>query len=201
MIPFAKFIKTEVKKQRRAERERALAGRIRALPDRRFGVIYADPPWSFETWSENGKDRSAENHYACSPLTAIMKLDVQSIAAKDCVLFMWATAPMLCEALAVMDYWRFTYKSHMIWLKDRIGTGYWFRNVHELLLVGVRGDIPAPAMGTQAPSVIDVLRGAHSEKPEYFHLIIEEYFPNLPKIELFANVWRPGWTTWGAGHG
>jgi N6-adenosine-specific RNA methylase IME4 len=73
--------------------------------------------------------------------------------------------------------------------------------MHELLLVGVRGDIPAPAMGTQFMSTIPAKLGAHSEKPEYFHLMIEDYFPNLPKIELFANVWRPGWTTWGAGHG
>jgi N6-adenosine-specific RNA methylase IME4 len=200
VITFEKFIKLEAKKQRRAEREIELAGRIRALPERRFGVIYADPPWAFETWSEDGEDRSARNHYATSSLDVIKAVNVHSIAAKDCVLFLWATAPMLPEALDVMKVWGFKYKSHTVWLKDRIGTGYWFRNVHELLLVGTRGDTPAPAMGTQAPSAVSARLGAHSEKPEYFHALIEDYFPTLPKIELFANAWRPGWTSWGAGH-
>jgi N6-adenosine-specific RNA methylase IME4 len=200
MMKLARFLKIQAKKDRRAEREASLASRIRALPDKRYGVIYADPPWSFEVWSPEGMDRSAENHYACSSLEAIKAINVPSIRAKDCVLFMWATVPMLREALEVMEYWDFTYKSHCIWTKDRIGTGYWFRNQHELLLVGTRGDIPAPAMGTQFNSVFDLPLGAHSEKPASFHGVIEHYFPNLPKIELFANVWRPGWDTWGAGH-
>jgi N6-adenosine-specific RNA methylase IME4 len=201
VIPLDRYLKIAQKKQRRAEREIELAGRIRALPDRRYGVIYADCPWSFKTWSPEGMDRAAENHYACSTLSAIKGVDVPSIAAEDCVLFLWATAPMLPEALDVMQAWEFSYKTHCIWLKDRIGTGYWFRSKHELLLVGVRGDIPAPAMGTQYDSVLAAPVSAHSEKHEDFHLLIEDYFPNLPKIELFANVWRPGWDCWGAGHG
>jgi N6-adenosine-specific RNA methylase IME4 len=107
---------------------------------------------------------------------------------------------MLMEAICVMECWGFAYKTHTVWHKARIGTGYWFRSQHELLLVGTRGDIPAPAMGTQHPSVRWRPVGEHSEKPEIFHEMIEDYFPNLPKIELFANTWRPGWTTWGAGH-
>ena len=75
--------------------------------------------------------------------------DVPSIAADDCVLFLWATSPMLPQALEVMKAWGFAYVSGAVWVKDRIGTGYWFRNRHELLLVGTRGNVPAPAMGTQ----------------------------------------------------
>jgi N6-adenosine-specific RNA methylase IME4 len=200
MVPFEKFAKLEAKKARRIEREQTLASRIRALPEKRYGVILADCPWKFETWSEDGEDRSARNHYATSALDVIKAVNVHAIAAPDCVLFLWATVPMLPEALDVMKTWGFAYRSHTVWLKDRIGTGYWFRNKHELLLVGTRGDIPAPAMGDQWASTLELPLGAHSEKPEGFHRMIEFYFPNLPKIELFASAWRPGWDCWGAGH-
>jgi N6-adenosine-specific RNA methylase IME4 len=111
-------------------------------------------------------DRAADNHYPTSETDAICARPVGDIAADDCVLFLWATAPMLPDALRVMAAWGFAYKSHAIWKKDRIGTGYWFRNQHELLLIGTKGKIPAPAMGTQFPSVIDAPVGKHSEKPD-----------------------------------
>lgn len=104
---------------------------------------------------------------------------------------------MLPDALRVMEAWGFTYKSHLIWRKPHVGTGYWFRSGHELLLVGTRGKIPAPAMGTQFDSVINAPTGQHSEKPDRFYGIIEAYFPNLPKIELNARRRREGWDSWG----
>ena len=84
-------------------------------------------------------------------------------------------------------------------MKDRVGTGYWSRNKHELLLIGTRGYIPAPARGTQCPSATEAPVGRHSEKPAVFYEIIERYFPNLPKIELHARsaTLRPGWDMWG----
>src|SRR6202000_2117682 len=140
-----------------------------ALPNKRYGVILADPEWRFEPYSrETGMDRAADNHYPTSDTEAIAARDVEKIAAPDCVLFLWATAPMLPQALQVMQAWGFAYKSHCIWAKDLVGTGYWFRNQHELLLVGTRGDIPAPAMGTQAKSILQAAVGRHSEKPEAF---------------------------------
>ena len=114
------------------------------------------------------------------------------------VLFLWATAPMIEDALAVMQAWGFEYKSQIVWDKEIAGTGYWFRNQHELLLVGTRGKVPAPAEGTQWPSVIRALRRAHSEKPERALELIEDYFPTLPKIELYGRgESRPGWDAWG----
>ena len=106
---------------------------------------------------------------------------------------------MLPQALEVMKSWQFEYKSHAIWAKDHMGTGYWFRNQHELLLVGTRGHVPAPAMGTQWPTLIHALVRRHSEKPEVFRDMIDCYFPTLPKIELHARgaVLRPGWDVWG----
>lgn len=190
--------KTEDKKERRASREKVLAAIQIALPDKKYGVILADPEWRFEVYSrDTGMDRAADNHYPTSETDDICKRDVPSIAADDCVLFLWATVPMLLDALKVMTAWGFEYKSHAVWRKDRIGTGYWFRNAHELLLVGTRGKIPAPAMGEQWESVIDAAVGAHSAKPDVFYNLIEQYFPNLPKIELNARRKRDGWDAWG----
>lgn len=186
------------KKERRAERERDLAAKQSALPEKRYGVIYADPEWRFEVYSrDTGLDRAADNHYPTSETDAICARPVNDIAADDCVLFLWATVPMLPDALKVMGAWGFTYKSHCIWAKDRIGTGYWFRNQHELLLVGTKGNVPAPAMGTQIESLVDAPVERHSEKPAKFYELIEDYFPNLPKIELNARAERPGWDAWG----
>ena len=100
---------------------------------------------------------------------------------------------MLPQAIEVMEAWGF------MWSKDRIGTGYWFRNKHEILLIGTRGKVPAPAMGTQWSSLIQAPVGRHSEKPENFCEMIESYFPTLPKIELHARgvMSRPGRDVWG----
>ena len=188
----------DTKAERRAERELELAANQRALPAKRYGVIYADPEWRFEVYSrETGMNCTADNHYPTSPTEEICNRPVGDIAADDCVLFLWATAPMLPDALKVMDAWGFTYKSQFAWAKNRAGTGYWNRNRHELLLVGTKGDVPCPAPGTQWDSLIEALVGRHSEKPEKFYELIEGYFPNLPKIELNARRSRPGWDAWG----
>jgi N6-adenosine-specific RNA methylase IME4 len=187
------------KKERRAQRERALGEKQLALPDKRYGVIVADPEWQFEPWSrETGMDRAADNHYPTSVTRVIAARDVPSIAADDCVLFLWATIPMLPHALLVMAAWDFDYVSHYAWGKDKIGTGYWSREKHELLLIGTRGKIVAPAQGMQSDSLIMAPRGEHSEKPECFLEMIEGYFPTLPKIELNRRgPPRPGWDAWG----
>lgn len=197
--------KTEAKKNAREGREIALAERQAALPDKRFGVILADPEWQFEPWSrKTGLDRAADNHYPTSATEVIASRPVGTIAANDCVLFLWATAPMLPQALLVMGAWGFDYKTHIIWRKAErcdakpvLGTGYWFRNGHELLLVGSRGSVPAPAPGTQWPSLFDSRPRKHSEKPDEVYDLIEAYFPNLPKIELNARQARAGWDSWG----
>lgn len=197
IVQEARAERTQAKKQRRKEREVELAEKIEALPDREFGILLADPEWLYETWSEEGMDRAAANHYPVSPTDEIMMRDVPSICADDCVLFLWATVPMLPAALAVMKAWDFNYVSHFVWIKDRTGTGYWNRNKHELLLIGTRGDVVAPAPGTQYDSVIKAPRGKHSAKPDEVYEIIEHYFPNVSKIELNARRARDGWARWG----
>lgn len=187
------------KAEARAERERALGAKQQALPDRKYGVILADPEWRFEPWSrETGMDRAADNHYPTSCTEVISARDVPSIAADDCVLFLWATAPMLAHGFLVMAAWGFDYKSNYVWVKDKIGSGYWNREQHEHLLIGTRGNVVAPAMGTQWASVIEAPRREHSRKPDEVLEMIEAYFPSLPKIELNRRgPARPGWDAWG----
>jgi N6-adenosine-specific RNA methylase IME4 len=193
------IIRQDEKGERRSQRERELAAKIIALPDKRYGVIVADPEWQWEPWShKTGMDRAAANHYPTSVLAVIKDRDVPSIAAKDCVLFLWATIPMLPHALTVMAAWGFDYKSHYAWGKDKFGTGYWNREKHELLLIGTRGDVPCPTPGTQSESLIQAPKGEHSAKPECFLKMIEGYYPTIPKIELNRRgPPRPGWDCWG----
>ena len=169
------------------------------MPNKRYGVIYADPPWRFEVYSEDtGQKRAAEAHYPTMSSESIAQIPVDSIADEDCVLFMWTTSPTMPEAFGLLKEWGFAYRSQCIWAKDKIGLGFWFRNQHEILIVAIKGKVPAPAHGAQWPSLIQAARGKHSEKPAVFYELIEAYFPTLPKIELFARgKARGGWDAWG----
>jgi N6-adenosine-specific RNA methylase IME4/ParB-like chromosome segregation protein Spo0J len=207
-----------VHRLRREERERDLAeatnAASKALGQELFGVILVDFPWPFDAYSsESGLERSPEAHYPTMSLDEIKAFKLP--AAPACILFSWTPAARTDDAIDVMRGHGFEYRTEIIWYKEepepcencgryivqedapKAGTGYWFRNLHEVLLVGVRGEVPAPALGTQFPSVIKAPRGRHSEKPEIFYQIIEQYFPTTPKIELFARKRRPGWRVWG----
>jgi N6-adenosine-specific RNA methylase IME4 len=187
----------ELRKVRRGEKERSLGTKQIALPDKRYGVILADPEWKFKPFSENS-NCLPDDHYPTSPLEVIKARDVPSIAAKDCVLFLWATVPMLPQALEVMEAWGFAYKTNFTWVKHKTGTGYWNRNKHELLLVGTRGHVPCPAPGTQWASALEVETKEHSAKPELFLDLVEAYYPTLPKIELNRRgPARKNWDAWG----
>ena len=107
---------------------------------KKYQVIYADPPWRYNFSKSNS--RQIENQYDTMTIEDIKNLKVP--ADKNAVLYLWATAPKLIEALEVMKAWGFEYKTHCIWNKEIIGMGYWFRGQHELLLVGVKGAFPPP---------------------------------------------------------
>lgn len=204
--------KQALKRERRDAREADLGERIASgnaalvaagEAGKRYGVIYADPEWRFEPYSrDTGMDRAADNHYPTSPLDVIASRPVRAIAARDCALFLWATRPMLPQALTVVEAWGFAYKSCTVWGKRRDGEGrgpgYIFTDESELLLYATRGDVPAPAPGAQWPSLIIAPVGGHSQKPHRFRELIESYFPNLPKIELNAREQFAGWDSWGA---
>jgi N6-adenosine-specific RNA methylase IME4 len=185
----------ELKRARRAAREQELAAATKAaekeLGRSIYGCLLVDPPWSFAPYSrDTGMNRAAANHYPILSLADIKSLPIP--AAKNAVLFLWATVPMLPQALKTMAAWGFTYKSHFVWIKDRVGTGYWVRNRHELLLIGTRGHVPCPAPGTQFDSVIEAPRGRHSEKPAIVREMIAAMFPNVPKLEMFARGQHAG---------
>jgi N6-adenosine-specific RNA methylase IME4 len=174
------------------------------LPVGPFDVVLADPPWKFRTRSAKGRGRCPDGavgrfHYDTMDIDAIEALPVGAIAAKSAVLFLWATAPMMPQALGVLAAWGFTYRSQLVWVKDRIGTGYWARNRHELVLIGARGQFPTPASAVKPGSVIEGQQREHSRKPDRLFEIVERAWPDAQRIELFARgAARPGWTAWGA---
>ena len=163
------------------------------LPVGEFDLIYADPPWQYD-FSET-VEREIENQYPTMTVDEICGLEVPS--ADKAVLFLWATAPKLLEALRVMKAWGFVYKTHAIWDKQIIGMGYWFRGQHELLLVGTKGGFSPPLPAFRHSSVFSVRRGEHSAKPEEVAVCLEGMFPGARRLEMFARVDRVGWVTWG----
>ena len=160
-----------------------------------YDVILADPPWRYNF--SRSPTRRIENHYPTLTLSQVKLLGETIPAAANSVLFLWATAPKLIEALDVMEAWGFRYRTQAIWDKRIIGMGYWFRGQHELLLVGTKGKYSPPAPSQRIPSVISRKRGRHSKKPEDVHLWIERAFPKARKLELFARERRNGWAIWG----
>lgn len=164
---------------------------------RRYPIIYADPPWRYELPAMGGTNRSIENHYPTMTLDEICALPVGQIAAEDSLLYLWATAPKLPECLKVIEAWGFEYRTHIVWVKDKIGMGYHARNQHELLLIAKRGEMPPPRPGEQPSSVIEAPRGEHSAKPVVFAETIERLYPEVGKIELFCRSPRLGWSVWG----
>ena len=191
--------KTKLKQVSRAKRERELAVKQKALPEKRYGVIVADPEWDDQVWSrETGMGRHASNHYPTSDSKVIAARPVQAIAAKDCVLFLWTTNQHLRIAIGVLEAWGFEYKSNYVWGKTTISTGRWNRSKHEILLIGTCGEPPCPAPGQQWDSLIMAPKGKHSEKPECFMEMIEQYYPTMPRIELnCVGAPRRGWDGWG----
>ena len=180
-----------VRRVHRAQRDIALAAP--PLPNGPFELIYADPPWQL------GNPASAyapENHYPTMPLEKIKAFEVP--AADDAVLFLWAVASKLPQALEVIKAWGFEYKTCLTWVKKSIGLGTWVRHRHEHLLIGRRGNYPPPDPEDRPDSVIEAPRGAHSAKPALAYELIERAYPRASKLELFARgVPRSGWSAWG----
>jgi N6-adenosine-specific RNA methylase IME4 len=163
------------------------------LNAKEYQVILADPPWRYNFSAT--KCRRIENKYPTMDLEAIKNIRITT--DNNAVLFLWATAPKLLEALAVMDAWGFKYKTHCVWDKEIIGMGYWFRGQHELLLVGTKGKLPPPEAAKRIGSVIRSRRTKHSKKPDIIQALISGWYPNTKKIELFARQQYPGWICWG----
>ena len=160
-----------------------------------YSVLYADPPWRYDFAVSSS--REIENQYPTMETQDICDLPVPSITDTDAVLFLWATSPKLLESLRVMEAWGFAYKTCMVWVKDKIGMGYYARQRHEILLIGTRGHLPTPEPSNRPDSVIMAPRDKHSAKPVRAYELLESMYPGLPKVEIFCRSPREGWSSWG----
>lgn len=172
-------------------------------PKQRYATVLADPPW-LERGGGQVK-RGADRHYPLMSTTEISKLPVHQLAADNAHLYLWVTNNFLPDGLEVMAFWGFRYVTNLAWGKVRDGKvqqglGQYFRGAHELLLFGVRGQVPyrttEEGKRAQHPTLVLAPRGEHSRKPDVFHEVIEKVSPG-PYVELFARRARPGWAVWG----
>ena len=163
------------------------------FPNKKYSVIYADPPWRYDF--SKSDSRKVENQYSTISVNEICNIDVPT--GDNAVLYLWATAPKLPEALLVMKSWGFKYKSCGVWDKMKLGMGYWFRGQHELLLVGVKGNFSPPSPSLRISSVIREARGVHSKKPNKIRDYITTWYPDENKLELFSRQKTDGWDVWG----
>ena len=172
--------------------------------NKRYDVIYADPPWRFLTYSEKGKNRSAERHYPTMTKEDIKALPVKRISAKDSVLFLWVTAPCLIEGLELIKAWGFTFKTvAFTWVKQNkrndkpfMGLGYYTRANAEYCLIATKGKV----LKRQSRSVSSVIIShieRHSKKPDEVRKRIVELYGERPRIELFAREKADGWDCFG----
>ncbi len=169
-----------------------------------YATILADPPWQFQ----NRTGKMAPEHkrllrYPTMELQEIMALPVAKIAAAKSHLYLWVPNALLQEGLKVMEAWGFTYKCNLVWYKirkdggpDGRGVGFYFRNVTELVLFGVRGSMRTLKPGRTQVNLLSTRKREHSRKPEEIYDLIEDCSPG-PFLELFARFRRPNWEQWG----
>ena len=158
-----------------------------------YQVVLCDPPWRYSF--SKSSSRKIENNYPTMSVEEICAIKIPT--DENAVLYLWATAPKLLEALEVMKSWEFTYKSQAIWDKEKIGMGFWFRGQHELLLVGTKGSFSPPPAKLRISSVIRKTRGMHSRKPWEIREHIAQCYPNFKKLEMFSRIKVNGWDSWG----
>lgn len=180
------------------------------LPPGPFGVILADPPWAYKTYSAKGLGRAAARHYVTMSADDLRALPVASVAAKDCHLFMWVTGPHLPQAFNLMNAWGFRYSgiaftwaklmksesAALMFCRDsfRIGMGYTTRKNTELCLLGRRGSPKRKCKAVRELIIAPVRE--HSRKPDEARQRIEQYADG-PYLEMFARTTVPGWSAWG----
>jgi len=160
---------------------------------KKYDVIYADPAWRYDFSKSNS--RQIENQYPTMSIEEICQLKVP--AKENSVLYMWATSPKLLEAIKVINAWGFEYKTQAIWDKEVIGMGYWFRGQHEILIVATKGKFSPPDQSLRISSVIRERRTKHSKKPIYVRDMIEKWYPNAERLEMFARTTGENWDVWG----
>jgi N6-adenosine-specific RNA methylase IME4 len=178
---------------------------LNAVGNKKFATVLADPPWQFQ----NRTGKMAPEHkrlqrYPTMSLQEIKDLPVEAIVADTAHLYLWVPNALLAEGMQVMEHWGFTYKTNLIWYKvrkdggpDRRGVGFYFRNVTEIILFGVRGKNARTLQpGRTQENIISSRKREHSRKPDEQYELIEACSSG-PRIELFARGPREGWFVWG----
>ena len=181
-----------------------MADEFRAAVHGKYATILADPPWRFS----NRTGKMAPEHrrlsrYGTLTLEEIAALPVAEAAEARAHLYLWIPNALILEGLDVMRRWGFNYKTNLVWHKvrkdggpDGRGVGFYFRNVTELVLFGVRGSMRTLAPGRRQVNFLKTQKREHSRKPDEFYEIIERCSPG-PYLEMFARSARPGWSSWG----
>jgi N6-adenosine-specific RNA methylase IME4 len=167
----------------------------------KYGALLLDPPWKFANYSAKGEAKNPVAHYDCMSLADLRALPMNQLAAPDCAMLMWATAPLLPEAIDLMRAWGFTFKSAGAWAKQSstgkawaFGTGYCFRSAAEFFLLGTLGKPKIQSRSVRNLIVAPVRQ--HSRKPEDQYEMVERLFEG-PFAEVFSRASRPGWDTFG----
>lgn len=187
------------------DRSRTYQDFLEFTAGKKYKTIYADPPWQFQ--NRTGKvapEHKRLNRYETMSLEEIMGLPVGQAADEKCHLYLWVPNALLPDGLRVMEAWGFTYKTNVVWEKvrkdgmpDGRGVGFYFRNVTELLLFGIKGENNRTLdAGRSQVNLIRSMKREHSRKPDEFIPLIESC-SNAPFLELFARGIRKNWDMWG----
>ncbi len=199
--------------QKRRTKRNDLPSLYPDLPEKKYDIIYADPPWDYNgkmqfdksgtldgniNWERKIFISSAKFKYPTLKTEVLKKIPIHEIAKKDCLLFMWTTNPHLAQAIELGKAWGFEYKTvAFVWDKMNHNPGQYTLSYCELCLVFKRGRIPKPRGARNIKQLVRVPRGEHSEKPSEVQIGIEKMFPTQNRIELFARKKPRGWDVWG----
>ncbi len=174
---------------------------VMALPDGKYSVIYADPPWKYTSGDQHTdvtQDTVIGTHYQSMTIPELCALPVIDLATDNSVLFLWVTSPLLDESFDIIDAWGFEYKTSIVWDKVKHNVGNYVSVRHEFLLICTRGSFTPTMEALKLEDSVQVVeRTEHSTKPEAFRAIIEMLYPDEKYIELFARRRVDGWDTWG----
>lgn len=196
-----KRIKAEKKRQEQQESIREQIDKPKTTnhvdiftTNKKYRVIYADPPWSYNDKQDTGMLGGAVKHYTTMQLDDICALPVP--AADNAVLFMWVTSPLLEDSFKVINAWGFKYKSSFVWDKVAHNMGHYNSVRHEFLLIATKGSC-TPDVKKLYDSVVSIERTEHSRKPKEFREMIDTLYPVGERLEMFAREAPEGWDVWG----
>ena len=174
------------------------------FPDKKYNIIYADPPWTFSVWNKDKSDRYVGHKYDLMTVDEICNLPIRNISEDSSILFIWVTFPNLLDGMKVINAWGYTYKTcAFTWVKRKkksegwhFGMGYYTRANAEICLLATKGKI-LERISHSVPQIVDEPIAKHSEKPKIVADRIVELFGDIPRIELFARDKKDGWDSWG----